>query len=131
MIGLDTNVLVRYIMQDDPLQSAKATQLLESLDANNLGFVALASILELYWVLTASYKLSRAQAAQALDALLHTRQIQVEQADRVIHALRAHATGQGDFADCLIERSAAAAGCTHTLTFYVKAAQHAGMKLIA
>lgn len=79
--------------------------------------MALASILALYWVLTTSYRLSRAQAAQALDALLHTRQIQVEQADRVIHALRAHATGQGDFADGLIERSAAAAGGTHTMTF--------------
>ena len=52
MIGLDTNVLVRYIMQDDPRQSPKAARLIESLDAENPGFVTVVSVVELYWVLT-------------------------------------------------------------------------------
>ena len=56
MIGLDTNVLVRYIMQDDPKQSIMATQLIESLDVDGPGFVTLASIIELYWVLTSCCK---------------------------------------------------------------------------
>ncbi len=68
MIGLDTNVLVRYIMQDDPVQSARATTLIESLDAAHPGFVALVSIVELYGVLTSCYGLSDAQVASALEA---------------------------------------------------------------
>lgn len=54
MIGLDTNVLVRYIMQDDPKQSAKASKLIESLDGNNQGYITMVSVVELYWVLTSS-----------------------------------------------------------------------------
>ncbi|MGA1464036.1 MAG: PIN domain-containing protein, partial [Steroidobacteraceae bacterium] len=53
MIGLDTNVLVRYIMQDDPKQSPKASTLIESLSADHPGFISLVSVVELYWVLTA------------------------------------------------------------------------------
>lgn len=58
MIGLDTNVLVRYIMQDDTKQSAKATQLIESLTSDEPGFIAMVSVVELYWVLTSSYGLA-------------------------------------------------------------------------
>jgi predicted nucleic-acid-binding protein len=63
MIGLDTNVLVRYIMQDDPKQSPKATRLMASLDSGNPGYIALVRIVELYWVLSCSYGLSRGQSA--------------------------------------------------------------------
>jgi predicted nucleic-acid-binding protein len=52
MIGLDTNVLVRYIMQDDVKQSPKATALIESLDSDHPGFITLVFVVELYWVLT-------------------------------------------------------------------------------
>ena len=61
MTGLDTNVLVRYIMQDDPRQSPMATQLIESLDSANPGYIALVSVVELYWVLTACFKLTDEQ----------------------------------------------------------------------
>jgi predicted nucleic-acid-binding protein len=67
MIGLDTNVLVRYIMQDDPKQSAKATKLIESLDGDSPGFVSIVSVIELYWVLTSCYALSNLQVKQALE----------------------------------------------------------------
>ena len=65
MIGLDTNVLVRYIMQDDVKQSAKATTLIESLDSDNVGYITMVSVVELYWVLTTAYELTDAQVAQA------------------------------------------------------------------
>ena len=61
MIGLDTNVLVRYIMQDEPGQSAKATRLIESLEVDRPGFISLVSIVELYWVLTSCYDLTNDQ----------------------------------------------------------------------
>ena len=70
MIGLDTNVLVRYIMQDDPKQSPKASALMESLNADNPGFITLVSIVELYWVLTSSYDLTGQQVKQSLEVLL-------------------------------------------------------------
>jgi len=130
MIGLDTNVLVRYIMQDDPRQSAKATRLIESLEADRPGFIGMVSIVELYWVLTSCYDLTNDQVRQALDLLLRTRQIVVDQADQVLRALKVFETGKADFADCLIERAAAAAGCEKTMTFDVSAARHTGMTLI-
>ena len=131
MIGLDTNVLVRYIMQDDAKQSPKATRLIESLGTENPGYITTVSIVELYWVLTSSYELTAAQAAQALEAVLRTKQLVVERADQVMRALRLLGDGKADFADCLIERAASGAGCTQVLTFDNKASKYAGMTLIA
>ena len=130
MIGLDTNVLVRYIMQDDVRQAAKATRLVESLSAKAPGFITLISIVELVWVLSSSYHLSRAQVAQALEVILRSRQLIVDQAEHVVRALRAFSAGNADFADCLIERIAASAGCARTMTFDSTAAKTAGMTLI-
>ena len=131
MIGLDTNVLVRYIMQDDPKQSAKATKLIESLDAGRPGYITMVSVVELYWVLTSCYELTGQQIAQALQTILRTKQLLVERADQVMRALRVFGKGGADFADCLIERSASGAGCEETMTFDVKASKHAGMRLIS
>ncbi|MEI7738883.1 MAG: type II toxin-antitoxin system VapC family toxin [Betaproteobacteria bacterium] len=131
MIGLDTNVLVRYIMQDEVKQSAKATKLIESLNSDNIGYITTVSVIELYWVLTSSYALSEEQVAQALEMILRTRQFLVERADQVMRALRIFGDGRADFADCLIERSASGAGCNMTVTFDVKAAKHTGMTLLA
>jgi len=130
MMGLDTNVLVRYIMQDDAVQSPRAARLIESLDVERPGYVTLVSVIELYWVLTSCYALTGEQVAQALDAILRARQLVVQQADQVLRALRVFAAGKADFADCLIERTAAHAGCTQTMTFDGGAARHAGMSLI-
>jgi predicted nucleic-acid-binding protein len=130
MIGLDTNVLVRYIMQDDARQAAKATALVESLSDAQPGFVTLVSVVELAWVLSSCFELTRDQIAQALDALLRTRQLVVDRADQVMRALRSFRSGSADFADCLIERTAAGAGCERTMTFDQGAAKSAGMVLI-
>lgn len=130
MIGLDTNILVRYIMQDDAKQSPKACELIESLNADEPGFISLVSIIELYWVLTSCYELTGQQVTQVLEVLLRTKQIIVDRADQVLRALRVFDDGKADFADCLIERMAAAAGCGQTMTFDVGAAKHAGMTLI-
>lgn len=130
MIGLDTNVLVRYIMQDDPKQSAKATKLMESLDAENPGFITLISVVELYWVLTSCYNLNDQHVKQAMEVLLRSKQIIIDRADQVLRALRVLDEGKADFADCLIERIASSAGCDATMTFDVNASKHAGMTLI-
>jgi len=130
MIGLDTNVLVRYIMQDDVKQSPKATKIMEALTVDAPGFVSLISVVELGWVLSSSYGLTRSQFEQALDVLLRTKEIVVDRADQVLKALRVFKAGAADFADCLIERTASAEGCDRTMTFDVGAAKTAGMTLI-
>jgi predicted nucleic-acid-binding protein len=130
MIGLDTNVVVRYIMQDDASQSAKATELIESLSDDRPGFISLVSIVEIYWVLTACYRLTDAQFKEALEILLRARQIVIDRVEQVAAAARLFDPGRADFADCLIARIAASRGCRQTLTFDVKAARHAGMTLL-
>ena len=130
MIGLDTNVLVRYIMQDDPKQSPKANRLIDGLSADNPGFVPLVAVVELVWVLSSSYSLSRAQVAAALELLLHGKELLVDRADIVLLALRRFSDGGADFADCLIEATARAAGCSTTMTFDVGAVKAAGMTLM-
>ena len=130
MIGLDTNVLVRYIMQDDVKQSAKATKVIESLTVNTPGYVSLVAMVELSWVLSVSYGLTRDQVAQAIDALLRTKEIVVESKDSILKALRVFNTSSADFADCLIAQCAVIAGCSKTMTFDVGAAKVAGMTLI-
>jgi predicted nucleic-acid-binding protein len=130
MKGLDTNVLVRYIMQDDAKQARKATKIIESMDASNPGFVSNISLVELYWVLTSCYDLSNAQVTQAIEIMMRAKTFVLERPEQIARALNLFKAGKADFADCLIHRSAIDAGCTETLTFDVSAAKHAGMTLI-
>lgn len=131
MIGLDTNVLVRYIAQDDPKQSPKATALIESLSPESPGFVTVVSVVELVWVMQSCYAVGRDAIAEALVQLLRTKEIVVQNAEVVWRAIHVFTGSGADFADCLIERSAAAAGCAEVYTFDRVAARGAGMKLIA
>ncbi len=130
MIGLDTNVLVRYIMQDDARQAELATELMESLTVDDLGFVPLVALVELVWVLSSSFDLARSQVVQALETLLQTKEIQVENAEVVWRAVRLYRASAADFADCLIERSAAAAGCSRTMSFDRGAVKNCSMTLV-
>lgn len=130
MIGLDTNVLVRYIMQDDARQSKLASRLIESLTVEEPGFFPLVAVVELVWVLSSSFELVRAQVVSALEVLLQTKEIQVESAEVVWRAVRIYRNSSADFADCLVERSAAAAGCVRTMTFDRGAAKNCSMMLI-
>ena len=130
MIGLDTNVLVRYIAQDDSKQSPKATRLIESLTVDAPGYVSIVSVVELVWVLTGCYALTRSEICEVLETLLRTKEIIVANADTIWKAVRLFKEGKADFADCLIERSANEAGCSHTTTFDRDAAKHCGMQLI-
>lgn len=130
MIGLDTNVLVRYVMQDDPRQSPRATRVIESLSAEEPGFVPVVALVELVWVLSGSYGLGRAQVAQVLEGLLRSKELVVDRAELVTQALNRFGTAGADFADALIERIAAAAGCATTMTFDAGAVKSAGMALV-
>nr|WP_298412319.1 type II toxin-antitoxin system VapC family toxin [uncultured Halomonas sp.] len=127
MIGLDTNVIVRYVAQDDPQQSPKATAMFETLSIEKPGFITMVSIVELVWVLQSCYQVTKKEIVNVLDTILRTREVVVEQAEIVWQALRRFANAKADFADCLIERCANAAGCSHMVTFDKQAAKTAGM----
>lgn len=130
MIGLDTHVLVRYVLQDDARQSPRASRLIESLSVDEPGFVPVVTVVELAWVLGAGYKLPRVQLAAVLETLLRSKALVIDRADLVMQALARFSTGSADFADALIERTAAAAGCKTTMTFDPGAAKAAGMTLV-
>jgi predicted nucleic-acid-binding protein len=130
MIGLDTNILVRYIAQDDPKQSLRATAAFNRLSAENPGFVTLVSLVKLVWVMQACYNASKTEIVDILEMLLRTSELVVENAETAIKGLNVFAKSKADFSDCLIERSARKAGCEYTLTFDTSAAKTAGMRLV-
>ena len=94
------------------------------------GFVSLVVVIELYWVLTSVFGLQRGQFVTALESLLRVREIAIERAETVAQTLRMFARSNADFADCLIERTAAAAGCERTITFDRGASKNCGMVLL-
>lgn len=130
MTGLDTNVLVRYITGDDARQSAKAAKLMESFDDESPGFVSLVTLTELVWVLESTYEYSREQLVVVLETLLAVDHLKVDRVSAVTSAVRTYGQSKADFADCLIERLSAAAGCRVTRTFDKGAAKAVGMVLM-
>ena len=130
MIGLDTNVVVRYVVHDDVAQTARSSAVIESLTPEEPGFVSLPAILEIVWVLESAYAFDRGEIAGCLESLLRSREIVVERADLVLESVGRYKKGRAEFADCLIERCGSAVGCLHTLTFHRQAANTAGMKLL-
>jgi predicted nucleic-acid-binding protein len=131
VIGLDTNVLVRFFAQDDRLHSPIADQVMGSLTLENPGWVGVATILELVWVLGSKNRFDRKTITKTLDQLLSREEIVIEQAEAVQSAFWLFRKGNADFADCLIASSARAAGCVRVVTFDRTAARDAGMELLA
>ncbi|MCX7063491.1 MAG: type II toxin-antitoxin system VapC family toxin [Proteobacteria bacterium] len=130
MIGIDTNVLIRYIAQDDATQSARAIRLIErECSAATPGFVGLVVLVEIVWVSESSYGAKRDEVVEIVRRLLSIRQLVVQDSEIVWKALRSFESGKVDFADCLIQGVAAAAGCDRTMTFD-KQASKAGMLLL-
>jgi predicted nucleic-acid-binding protein len=117
MIGVDTNILVRYITQDDSAQAAVAARIIDSFSADSQGFLSLVVVAELVWVLEVAYRFDKAQLEQVLEKLLRSRELVIERAEVFSQALRTFRANRANFADCLIERCAHAAGCTYTLSF--------------
>lgn len=130
MIALDTNVLVRYVVQDDKAQAARATRLIEDeCSEDTPAFITTIVLVELLWVLESCYSSTRSQLANIVEQVLRTRQFLVQDADIVWQAVRRFKAGKADFSDCLIDAVARASGCELTVTFD-KTAAAAGMKML-
>ncbi|MBI2336278.1 MAG: type II toxin-antitoxin system VapC family toxin [Deltaproteobacteria bacterium] len=114
MIGLDTNVLVRYLVQDDDLQAKTAAKIIE---AGDEFFINLIVICELVWVLDSCYELNKKDIILIIEKLLTTREITFEKRDTIWGALDDFKVNSVDFADCLIGRLNQSHDCETTLTF--------------
>jgi predicted nucleic-acid-binding protein len=118
MIALDTNVIVRFLVNDDLKQARKAKALVGQLDTKeNRAFVSDIVLCELVWVLSSRYGFSRAQITLTLKRLAGARQLELGSSDGVRLAIEAYEKGTGDFADYLIREHARAVGCESVATF--------------
>jgi predicted nucleic-acid-binding protein len=131
MIGLDTNVLVRYLAQDDPIQSPIATELIERrLSQEEPGFVCVVVVAEIAWVLERAYRLPDQEIAAAIEGLLQTDVLTVENEQEVFTAMVALKEGRGSLADALIGALGAKAGCSRTLSFDQRAQRLEGFEML-
>ena len=118
MIGLDTNVLVRYLVKDDPRQADKASSYIQAQSRRNDGlFLNHIVLCELIWVLESAYGYSKQVILDVLEKILITKQFRIERKDDVWAACAEFRAGQADFSDYLLGRANHSYGCEHTVTF--------------
>jgi predicted nucleic-acid-binding protein len=118
MTALDTNVLVRFLVEDDAEQTGRAAALIEAAIARDERlYVAEIVLCELVWVLAGAYRCRRSEIAPLLAELTRARHLRLENSDRVVRAIRAYRDSKGDFADYLIREAARESGCTAVATF--------------
>jgi predicted nucleic-acid-binding protein len=122
VIGLDTNVLVRYIAQDEPRQAAIATRLIERFTPEAPGFISTVTLVETVWVLSGAYKTPKPEIAAVIEGLLRARELVVESAETHYLALNAFQGAGVDYADAVIAQAGRQAGCSHTVSFDKRAA---------
>jgi predicted nucleic-acid-binding protein len=131
VIGLDTNVVVRFLTQDDDIQSPIANRLMSGLTRESPGFIGAVVLAEITWVLARAYKASREDIARAIEGLLRSAELEIERADAAYRALGVYqASKSAEFADALIAQTAALAGASETVTFDQAAASALGMRLL-
>jgi predicted nucleic-acid-binding protein len=130
MVGLDTNVLVRYFAQDDRAQSAVANRTFAALGKDSPGFISLIVLCELVWVLEDLYAMKKPNLIDILRTLLESDELMIEMKPIAWAAFRRFGAVSLDFSDALIAEIGAHAGCSHTLTFDKAAAKSAGFRLL-
>jgi predicted nucleic-acid-binding protein len=131
MTGLDTNILVRYFTQDDPIQSKKANQIIERrLTQDEPGFVSIVTMVETVWVLSRVYHLSNREIAAAVEGMLQSDTLVIQNEQEVFTTVAALRVGRGSFADALVGALGTWAGCDSTLTFDTRAGRLDGFEVI-
>jgi len=129
MIGLDTNVLVRYVVRDDEEQFERAAGVLTHLTPSRPGFITQVTLVEFYWVLTRRYTYSRDTVLTIIGQLVSSAALEFDDAEGVVRALTLAQDG-ADFADALIEGAMELFGVTETLTFDRRASSSLGWRLL-
>ena len=131
-IGVDTNVIIRYIIQDDPVQSALATTYLEeNCTEETPGFISLVVLCEITSVLRRAYRYNKTDIALVLENILNTSELAIENSQIAWTAFRQFQQNRADFADCVIDALSRSNGCSKTISFDKKACDLAGFELIS
>lgn len=130
MIGLDTNVLLRYFVRDDEAAYRAASDLLGDLTTDNPGFITQVTMAELYWVLSRSYRFDRSSCLAVVQSLVRTETLEFDDGEGVVRALHLAEAG-ADFADALIQGAMEQFGAHETVTFDRSAARRLGWRLLA
>ena len=130
MIALDTNILVRYLAQDDAAQFQVAADLIEGFTSDAPGYVCREVIIELVWVLERSYKYSREEIAEALLSIVTASQLSVENAQDIASVVNLYREEGYDFADLMIRQAAQRAESRILKTFDQKLAKLDGVELL-
>ena len=118
MVGLDTNVICRYLLGDDPAQTRRATRVIENGRMRGIPcFLSKITLCEMVWVFETCTSMDRATIVKTIDGLLHSEGLELEDRSSVRRALDLFRSGKADFADYLIGESNATEGCEKTVTF--------------
>lgn len=129
LIGIDTNVVLRAVLEDDPAQSPPAAALFRSLSPQRLGFISQVTLAEVYWVLSRSVRLPREECLAIISALVYTNTLEFDDGEGIVRALALAEEG-ADFADALIHGTMRQFGVTETVTFDRDAAERLGWRLL-
>lgn len=121
-VGIDTNVLLRLLVDDDPVQREAVLSFGQGLGAKYLGFVTLISLVEMDWALRRQYGYSKQESISALQKISQIRGVEIQSFEAVIKTIRGVENGNGDFADVLIAHLCLDEGCSHVVTLDRKAA---------
>lgn len=130
MICLDTNVVLRYLLQDDPIQSTAATELMATLSKEEPALITTVTLMELVWTLRRGYGYSRERMLAAVEFLLTREELEFDDGESMWNALSVARSQNVDFGDALIKEIADTWGCEETVTFDRKAASRLGMRLL-
>ncbi|MEJ2544225.1 MAG: type II toxin-antitoxin system VapC family toxin [Calditrichaceae bacterium] len=132
MIGIDTNILIRYITQDDEIQSELATKFIEkNCTVTKPGYVNQIVICEIIWILRRAYVYDKKLVIQVVEKLLRSSEIVVENSPNIWKALNEYENGNADFSDYLIALSNNNSGCDFTITFDKKASGNKLFKILS
>lgn len=124
MLGIDTNILVRFLVQDDEAQFEKARKLIKrEVAAGRRVFVNQLVLMETEWVLRSRYSVSKLQIIKAISGLLDATDVQFEDEPAIEEAIFIWKESTADFADCLIGAKNRRLGCRATATFDFKASK--------
>ncbi len=131
MIGLDTNVIIRYMTQDDPTQAKTASEFIEkNCSEESPGYICHIVLCEISWVLESNYGLDKESIIQVIEELLQINQITIPQPETVWRALNDFKNSNADFSDHLIAGTNFTNGCQQTVTFDKKAGKHSLFQIL-
>jgi len=121
-VGIDTNVLIRLLVNDNPVQHKAVLKFGEGIDKNYAGFVTVISLVEMDWALRKQYGFTKGESVEAIRRIVRTRGVEIQSPDVVVRALQGVEDGDGEFADLMIAHLCLDAGCDHIVTLDKKAA---------